>query len=60
MTKHHGLRSWAYRRGELQLDAVRVCERQYVDAERQAGDLAMADAALVEQPGRLLQFPLAQ
>ena len=42
--------------GELELDAVRVLEREHVDAERwQPGDLAVGHAALVEQPGRLLQ-----
>ena len=45
-----------YRRGELQLDAVRVFEGQHVDAERgQPRDHPMGHAVLVEQRGRLLQ-----
>ena len=42
--------------GQFQLDAVRVLEREHVDAERgQRGDLAVRDAVLVEQPDGLLQ-----
>src|SRR5271169_6882025 len=45
-----------YRRGELQLDAVGVFERQDVDTERrQARDHAMGHGVLIEQRGRLLQ-----
>jgi hypothetical protein len=44
------------RRGQFQLDAVRIFEREHVNAKRrQCGDLAMADPALIKQPQRVLQ-----
>lgn len=44
-----------HRSRQLKLDAVGVFERQDLDAERgQRGDLAVRDAALVEQPDRFL------
>src|SRR5579859_7254438 len=52
-----GLGGSGDRRGELQLDVVRVAERQDVDAEpTEARDLAVRDATLVEQSGGLLQL----
>src|SRR5206468_10832346 len=49
-----------YRRRQLQLDTVRILEREHIDAERgQPGDLAVPHPAGVEEPDRLLQVVVA-